>query len=67
MKLGLTDPDEEEETQLPVAQEIIKMIKKEMGNKKQKNTFNEHIEYVSEYKDSIKFHYNGNNFEGGLS
>lgn len=43
------------------------MIKKEMGNKKQKNGYNEHIEYISEYKDSIKFEYNGNNFEGGLS
>jgi len=38
-----------------------------MGNKRQKNIFNEHIEYVAEYKDSIKFQYNGNNFEGGLS
>jgi hypothetical protein len=43
------------------------MINKEMGNKRQKNCFNEHIEYVAEYKDAIKFQYSGNNFEGGLS
>ena len=43
------------------------MIKKEMGTKRQKNGFNEHIEYISEYKDSIKFKYDGSNFEGGLN
>lgn len=71
MKLGLTEDandEDEEERALPVAKEIIKMIKKEMGNKKQKNNpFNDFIEYVAEYKDSIRFSYNGNNLEGGLA
>ena len=42
------------------------MIKKEMGSRKKQNNLNNVIESIHEYKDSTKFTYNGNNFEGGL-